>query len=223
MQPVEEKKTQRFPRGFIAWFSRHYMLVINLILALFILFTVAAPVCMYLGWDRSGRIIYLFYRQFCHQFAFRSWFLFGRQLYYPKQAVGDLLTYTEMFGQPADDLLMARAVVGNEIAGYKIAICQRDLAMYGALLLFGFIFALSGNRIPRIPLLIWLVLAVLPLGIDGLTQLSSTGWNIFGLAQARESTPLLRSITGGSFGFFSGWYIYPSIQSSFWVKTSRKN
>lgn len=223
MQPDDEKIAQRFPREFIVWFSRHYMLVINLILALFILFTFAAPVCMHLGWQRAGRVIYLFYHQFCHQFAFRSWFLFGQQIYYPKQAIGDLLTYEEMFGQPADDLLMARAIIGNEIAGYKVAICQRDVAMYSALILFGLIFSLSGKRLPRIPLLVWLALAVLPLGIDGLTQLSSTGWNIFALAQARESTPLLRTITGGLFGFFSGWYIYPSIQSSFWVKTSRKN
>lgn len=216
------KSTRIFPQGFIGWFSRHYMLVINTLLAIFILFTLAAPVCMELGWEKPGKVIYLFYRQFCHQFAFRSWFLFGIQPYYPKEASGEMLTYQDMFAKSPNDLFMARSIIGNETAGYKVAICQRDFGMYFTLLLFGLIFSVSKNSIPKVPLVIWLVVGVLPLGVDGLTQLSSTGWNLFNLISMRESTPLIRTLTGGLFGFFSGWYIFPSFENSFRINRKQK-
>ncbi len=193
------------------------MLVINCLLAVFILLSIAAPVFLELGWVDAGRTLYNFYRNFCHQFAFRSWFLFGEQAYYPKYSLNGLLTYEEMFALSPDDLLAARALAGNETAGYKIAMCQRDFAMYATLLVFGVIFSFSRNRIKRIPLWIWLLLGVLPLALDGITQLISAGFDGLVWMGMRESTPLLRTITGGLFGLCSAWYIYPSIENSEWV------
>ena len=201
------------------------MVIINCLLAIFILFTILAPVCMHFGYERIGRLIYLFFRQFCHQFAFRSWFLFGEQAYYPKALDGrfsDEITYEDMFGLSSEDEIAARSLLGNEQAGYKIAICQRDFAMYSAILIFGIIFSISGNKIKRIPLWIWLVLGALPLAIDGITQLFSSSWKLLSLIDARESTPLIRTITGFLFGIFSGMYLFPSIEESFWADKSRK-
>jgi len=192
------------------------MLVINILLAVFISMSVAAPIFMKLGWASAAHPIYGIYRQFCHQFAFRSWFLFGLQPFYPRQSLNSLKTYEQVFGLSPDDLLAARELIGNEIAGYKMAICQRDIAMYVSLLVFGMIFSFSKNKLKRIPFWIWLLLGVIPLGLDGLTQLTSTGLNMFQAATVRESSPLLRTLTGGLFGFMSAWYIFPSLEAAFW-------
>ena len=209
-----DPKSKRFIERFGLWFSRHYMLVVNSLLAIFVLGTMAAPVFMQVGWIKAGKSLYIFYSQFCHQFAFRSWFLFGSQPYYPSMTSGDLVTYQEMFHVSAGDLQAAREIIGNELAGYKIAICQRDIAIYTSLMLAGLVFSVLKGNLERIPLWIWFVAGVIPLGLDGLTQLTSSGLQIPGLSLIRESTPLLRTITGALFGFLSGWYIYPTLKQS---------
>ena len=102
------------------------------------------------------------------------------------------------------DEIISRSVIGNEKYGYKMAFCQRDLAMYTSLLLFGSLYLLTGKKIQRIPFLLWLTLGILPLGIDGFIQLIGNKW---------ESTPYLRTITGMMFGLFSGWFLFPSLES----------
>lgn len=197
------------------------MALINSLLAIFLLFALAAPVLEKFGWHNAGSLIYTVYGKFCHQFAYRSWFLFGKQAYYPVANVEGLLTYQKAFHLPADDFFAARNLIGNKEMGYKMAFCQRDFAMYGTLLFSGVIFALTGNRIKRIPFWIWLSLGVLPLALDGITQLGgSTMGEILKLG-VRESTPLLRTITGGLFGLFSGWYLFPSIEASYWVRKAK--
>lgn len=190
------------------------MLVFNGLLIFFLVLTLATPIAMKVGWDIAGRILYKFFSNFCHQLAFRSWFLHGQQYYYPRYPNGDILSYGEMFVASPDDLLIASSILGNEAAGFKIAICQRDFAMYSAVLVFGLIFSLSSRSIKRIPLWLWIVLGVLPLGIDGITQLFGTSLLVQSWLPVRESTPLIRTITGGMFGFMSGWYIYPSVEAS---------
>ena len=62
------------------------------------------------------------------------------------------------------------------------------------------------------PLLAWFVLGILPIGIDGFSQIiSQLPWNIIPL---RESTPLLRTITGGLFGFTTAWFAYPIVEEA---------
>ncbi len=34
--------------------------------------------------------------------------------------------------------------MGNEVVGYKMAFCERDMAIYGGMLLFGVIYSLTG-------------------------------------------------------------------------------
>ncbi len=198
------------------------MAVINSLLAIILMLALGAPIMEKLGWHNVGGLIYTIYRNFCHQFAFRSWFLFGRQAYYPSENVEGLLTYQQAFHLTANDLFAARNLIGNKEMGYKMAFCQRDFAMYGMLLFSGLIFALTGNRIERIPFWIWLSLGVLPLALDGITQLAGGAMGEILKLGVRESTPLLRTITGGLFGMLSGWYIYPSIEDSFWVRKVKR-
>lgn len=203
------------------------MAVINGLLAVFILFSFLAPVFMQIGWKGAGQLTYWFYGKFCHQLAFRSFFMFGPQDYYPLYTIPqntEWLTYQQMFALPAEDFFAARQTLGNQTAGYKLALCQRDIAMYLALLLSGLIFAAGGKqRFKRLPLWVWLAVGVLPLAVDGITQLAGTGFNLFGLLTPRESTPLLRVITGALFGGFSGWYIYALIDQLAQDRTNEKS
>ena len=106
----------------------------------------------------------------------------------------------------------ARKIIGNENAGYKIAICQRDIAIYGSLFLFGVLFILAKKKIHPITLGIWILWGIAPITLDGITQLvSSVGFPI-PIIGYWESNPVVRSFTGALFGSLSGWYVLPSMQ-----------
>ena len=49
-----------------------------------------APSLMKLGAELPANIIYRMYKPLCHQFAFRSFFLFGEQPFYPLAEAGVL-------------------------------------------------------------------------------------------------------------------------------------
>ena len=200
---------------FTHWFSNHYLFVINLFLALYVGLPFLAPVLMRANLPGVARPIYSMYGAVCHQLAFRSWFLFGEQSAYPRAAadVGDLELYGEVTGLDEADLFAARNFVGNEQIGYKVAYCQRDIAIYGAMLIFGLVFALSRRRIPSLPWYVWIGLGILPVALDGGSQLLSQIPG-FPFWEYRESTPLLRSLTGALFGLMTAWFGFPLVEES---------
>jgi uncharacterized membrane protein len=122
------------------------------------------------------------------------------------------LTYEEVTGFDPFDLEQALKFIGNELMGYKIALCQRDIAIYGSILIFGLLFTLTGRRIPSLPIWAWFALGIVPIGLDGLSQvISQLPWD---LVPMRESTPFLRTLTGGLFGFTTAWFGYPIIEEA---------
>jgi uncharacterized membrane protein len=201
---------------FSHWFTRHYMLVLNLVVFIYVGLPFLAPVLMKAGATAPARVIYAVYRPLCHQLAFRSWFLFGEQTAYPRTLAGvpGLLTYQQVIGDDAN-LSAARSFVGNDTVGYKVALCQRDVAIYGSILLFGLFFSLTKKWVKSLPWYVWVVVGIAPIGVDGFSQLPSlmTGLNLAWLP-IRESTPLLRTITGLLFGMTTAWYGYPFIEES---------
>jgi uncharacterized membrane protein len=100
--------------------------------------------------------------------------------------------------------------------GYKVALCERDVAIYGAMLLFGLLYAATGRRLRGLHWLVWILFFLGPIGLDGFSQLFSQ-LNLTWLAQVlpyRESTPFLRVLTGGLFGFGTAWFAVPNIEES---------
>ena len=161
-----------------------------------------------------AKVIYVIYGRLCHQLSFRSWFIYGEQNAYPREIarVNNLMTYEAATGNNPFDLQTAYAFKGSEILGYKIALCQRDIAIYSGILLFGLVFSLTGRKIPSLSLWGWFILGIIPIGLDGVSQiLSQLPWDII---PVRESTPLLRTITGGLFGFTTAWFGYPIVEES---------
>ena len=70
-------------------------------------------------------------------------------------------------------MFTARKYIGDEQVGYKVAYCERDVAIYGAILLFGVLFSLTGKRIPALPWYLWILIGIVPIGLDGFSQLVS--------------------------------------------------
>jgi uncharacterized membrane protein len=206
-------KTDRFSY----WLSRNYMILFNVIVFVYVGLPFLAPTLMRVNITFPARVIYTVYSPLCHQFAFRSWFLYGDQAFYPRELamIDGVVTYERLAGTAEVDLAEARRFVGNEAVGYKVALCQRDIAMYGGILLFGLAFALSDRRIRSIPWYLWLLLGVVPIGLDGASQLPSLmGINLPDWLPIRESSPVLRSLTGAMFGVMTAWYIYPLIEAT---------
>ena len=216
-RPVAAKDRLNARERFSLWFSRHYLALINVILALYVFLPVLAPVMMKLGQPEPANAIYKLYRPLCHQLAYRSFFLFGEQATYLLEvpAGSDRLTYSQITGNPDEDMQLASEFVGNERAGYKIALCQRDVAIYGSLLLFGVIFALTGRKFKPLLWWLWILLAIGPMGLDGVWQLfSSMRLPFLSWMPVHESTPFLRVLTGATFGWFTSWFGIPTIEES---------
>jgi len=210
-----EKLTSSDRFGF--WLSNHFMFLFNLAVFIYIALPIMAPVLMKAGAPGPAKVIYTVYSPLCHQLAFRSFFLFGEQPFYPRELanVPGVMTYEQATHQTIIDLVDARRFIGNEIMGYKLALCERDIAIYGAILLFGFIFSLTKRKIKPIKWYLWILLGLLPIGIDGASQLPSLAFNhLPSWFIVRESTPLLRVITGGLFGLMTAWYVYPTIHET---------
>jgi uncharacterized membrane protein len=200
------------------WLSKHYLAILNLIVLVYLGLPVLAPILMQAGIEAPARIIYRGYGFVCHQLAFRSFFLFGEQFVYPREAAGlvGYLSLQQATGlneeSSAGPLFAASKFVGNEVVGYKVALCQRDMAIYGAILLFGVIFAMTGRKFKPLPWYIWILVGLVPIGLDGLSQLLSQP--PFSFWDFRESTPLYRVITGFLFGFTTAWFGYPLVEQA---------
>ncbi|HKJ28556.1 MAG TPA: DUF2085 domain-containing protein [Anaerolineales bacterium] len=193
--------------------SGRYLLVIQIVLFLYAGLPFLAPVLMKAGVPKLAQPIYSMYKVSCHELAFRSWFLFGEQPVYPRESAGveGFIPYGQATGLNENDLVSARNFVGNEELGYKVAFCQRDIAIYVAMFLFGIVFALSGRKIKPLPMLAWVLIGILPIGLDGGSQLLS---QMFTWIPYRESTPLLRTLTGTLFGIMTAWFGFPVFEET---------
>ena len=220
-QAVERGKTITRADKISLWISKKYLLILNLLVFLYVGIPFSAPLLKEAGADGAAEIIYRVYRPLCHQWSFRSWFMFGEQPFYPHEAakMPGVLTFEDVSG--ITDIndpgrLQARTFEGNEILGFKVAFCQRDVAIWGSILLFGLIFAISKRKIKGIHWLVWILVGLGPVGLDGFSQLiSQLNLTFFGwiIALSREYA-LLRTLTGFLFGFMTAWYGYPTIEEA---------
>lgn len=207
-------------RNFVIWLdkqiyglSRHWLAVFNIIWFIYVGLPFLAPTLMKAGLDGPADVIYTVYSPLCHQFAFRSWFLFGERPYY--EAAGfKALTGIDPYN--LQDRFRAKLFVGNEQMGFKVAYCERDIAIYGAILLGGLAFGLlrrMGVRVRPVNFILYGLIGLGPIALDGFSQLFSQP--PFNFIPLRESTPFLRTLTGSLFGLMNIWLAYPYLEESF--------
>ena len=198
---------------FVLWLSRRWLVVLNIIALAYVGLPVVAPALMYLGMEWPARAIHALYRPLCHQLPQRSFFLFGPQFTYSLQELAELL------GAVVVEEPWSGAFPGNATVGYKVALCQRDTAIYTAIFVAGLVYGLVRRRVRVRPLPWWayLGLGVLPMLVDGGYQ-----WISYALAtlvpslavMPHETTPALRVITGALFGLCTVWLAYPHVQDT---------
>ena len=206
------------------WVSRHYLAVLNIVMLFYFGLPLLAPVLMNAGATGPAKVIYTVYKPLCHQFGFRSFFLFGEQPYYPLEEahVDDVINFNEATGiedvhDPAGiGRFEAREFTGNQTVGFKMALCERDMAIYSAIFLFGILYAATGRKIKPLHWMLWILIGIGPVGLDGFSQLfSQMEWSwLESLLPYRESTPFLRTFTGALFGFATAWFAYPAMEES---------
>ncbi|NIV36950.1 MAG: DUF2085 domain-containing protein [Anaerolineae bacterium] len=176
--------------------AKHWLVLANLFWGLYVGLPFLAPVLMDAGLTVPAKAIYTIYRPACHQRPERSYFYGGPQAIY---------SIEELEAAGLDTNPFAREI-GNEQLGWKVAFCERDVAIYGSIFLMGLAYAVlrkhfRGRRMRVRTFALFLV----PMAIDGLLQL-------FGFY---ESNWLMRSLTGAIFGIGAVLFAYPYVDEGF--------
>jgi uncharacterized membrane protein len=196
--------SNRTTRGTAALVS-HWLAGVNLVWGAVFVLPWLAPFFMKIEATWAGQAIYFLYGFLCHQFADRSFFLFGPKASY---AAPELLPVLPV----GDPRLVMRAFRGTPSLGYKVAWSDRMVAIYGGLLMGGLLFAVVRRRL-RSPKLIWPALLLVPMLIDGTTHVVS---DFAGLhAGFRYTNAWLATLTqnrlphtfyvGNALGSFNSW------------------
>jgi uncharacterized membrane protein len=205
----------------VFWLSKHWLAVVNILAILYVGLPILSPVLIYLGVAGPGKLIQSIYGPpICHQLPQRSWFLFGRKFAY---SLPELMAHAgvDPHSKKWQDVetVYYKIGYGDPTIGYKIALCQRDTAIYGTILLAGLAYSLLRRRwkVPPIPWWIYIAFGVVPMGLDGGYQ-----WLTYTLEillpnspiPVHETTPLLRTLTGSLFGLATVWLAYPHVQDA---------
>ncbi|MBZ0299417.1 MAG: DUF2085 domain-containing protein [Anaerolineae bacterium] len=241
MTEINSKKRALRANLLLLAISRRWLGIAITVISIYVTLPFVAPVLMHAGLRGPGGLIYTLYSPFCHQFAFRSFFLFGEQPTYPREiteigaipfedAAIQSPEFVEVYARYAGIAPSAvtradfdyfspalqfasREFPGDNRMGYKVTLCERDISIYLAMLLGAILFRLVRRRLRPVPLLIYAILGLGPIGIDGFSQL--LGYPPFNLWPARETLPAFRVVTGFLFGLMNVWLGFPYLEISF--------
>ena len=173
--------------------AKHWLALATLFWGLYVGLPLLAPVLMNVGWTTPAKIIHIIYRPLCHQLPERSYFLGGDKYVYSAEELAAGGVEIHAFSRD----------IGNEVVGWKTAFCQRDVAIYGAILVAGLGYGLIRKRWKNWKMQFrYYLLFLVPMAIDG-------GLQLFGL---RESDWVARTLTGAIFGVGSVLFAYPYLE-----------
>ncbi len=211
--------------------ARHWLAYVNLLLGIFVIAAFLAPAFMAVGATGPADAIYFIYGILCHQLPERSFFLFGPKTSYSYAEIGRVYPY--------DSFFTLRVFIGNAAMGWKVAWSDRMVSLYGSFWIGGLVYALLRRRLPPLSPVAWLFLAILPMGVDGLSHMvndavagiSGTGFRdtnawlqvltgnllpaTFYAGDALGSfNNLARLVTGTLTGLTSVWLVYPIVDKA---------
>jgi uncharacterized membrane protein len=182
--------------------SKHWLLLVNVLLGIFVGLPWLAPVLMAHGYERLACVIYCAYSLTCHQLPQRSYFLFGRKLVYSMEEIRAVW--------PWSDIWTMRQFIGTREMGYKVAYSDRMVSMYMAMFVGSLVFGLVRRWLRPLSLKWFVLVGVLPIFIDGNTHLISE----VSLTGFRENNAWLAWLTGNV--FTQRFYIGDAIGSFNW-------
>ena len=208
---------------------RHWLLVVNVLLGVYVGLPWLAPVFMKLGWTVAAEVIYVIYSTQCHQLPERSFFLFGAQ---PMYSLAQIHAVWQNTANP----FILRLFLGTPEMGWKVAWSDRMVSLFTSLFIFGVVYALLRKKLKPLPLWGFALLA-LPMALDGGSHLisdlagigqgfrDSNAWLAVLTQHALPATfyagdalgslnSWLRLITGTLFGLGAVWALYPLVHAS---------
>ena len=192
-------------KSVILGLARHWLLFVNLLIAIWVGLPWLAPVFMHWGWTSAGRTIYFIYSLQCHQLPERSFFLFGTKGMYS-------LAEIQTVWQRTTDMFILRQFNGNPEMGWKVAWSDRMVAMYTSILFGGLLYGLVRKQMK--PISFWkFAIMLLPMALDGGTHALS---DLAGIGQGfRDTNVWLQTLTnnalstafyqGDALGSFNSW------------------
>lgn len=143
--------------------ARHWLGIFIVAYGVLVLTPFLAPVFMHIGATGPADGIYFFYSFLCHQLPERSLFFFGDKLMY---------SYAEVKAVwPLDGFAGLRQFTGNPTMGYKVAWSDRMISAYGGMWLGALILAVLGKRTPHVSWRLFLLIGIIPLGLDGFSHM----------------------------------------------------
>ncbi len=169
---------------------------------------VLAPVAMHLGLTRIGGALYALYGPFCHQYPFRSWFLFGEAAAYLLREPVSVLDMSELATSWAIPRWATRWPFASATSPSTPPCSSRASSTAPA----------QAGQDPAAAPLAHFVFGILPMFLDGGVQwLSYALWQLIPalLSQPFETIPAMRTLTGAS----SAWASPPSATPP-WPSTS---
>jgi uncharacterized membrane protein len=109
-------------------------------------------------------------------------------------------------------------VIYEGVRGMKMPVCSRDIGLYGAMLIGGLLYPLARKLEDDVPPSIFLIVALVPIGLDGGVQIVS---ELGILPFVYESTNAVRLLTGAIAGLAAAFYAIP-ILTNLMLKDKRK-
>lgn len=197
-------------------------LILVIFVTVYVGLSFAAPTFLRLGMEDVGMSIHSIYRVFCHQRVERSAFLFGEEglvKFYTReelQQFGAIPEENPNIPEPFNERLFGYPYVGNSVVGYKMPLCMRDVPLYLAFAIFGWLYLWRIRKGGEIKKYRWwlAVLLMIPMAIDGLFQYS-TEFLLPGLiSEGYYDNIPKRVVTGALFGIGFAMIILPLLADS---------
>ena len=185
-----------------------FYVAFTLIMLIIVFLMVYTPYLAFTGEDTANWLYNPGFSWACHQKISRSLCLFKDDSSNGNYFIADC---TKQIGKYVpNDRTQIKVINDNGLTGYKIPVCARDVGIYAAMLIASIIYPFFRKlHDENVPAGIYLLLAMVPIGLDGgLQLLSEFGINIFG---NYESTNIIRLITGVIAGFALPFYIFPLV------------
>lgn len=167
---------------------------------------VATPLLAF-GSDQSA--LYGAFSYTCHQKISRSLCIFSDGA---SHWLGDCTPQNGTLVNTLADRTTIKVALDG-VTGYKMPACSRDFGIYGAMLLGGLVYPFVRRLDDRdVWPAIWLVVALVPIALDGGIQLLS---DMGVLPFVYESSNAVRLLTGGLAGIASAFYAIPLLMNMF--------
>jgi uncharacterized membrane protein len=154
------------------------------------------------------------YSNFCHQRPQSSLFLFGgedSQYFYTLDELKDLDVVPRN-----SNVSSGEGYWGNEEIGYKVAFCIRDVGIYSALGLFGFLLVVFMNLKKKRIKVHWafILLLMLPMAFDGIIQIFVMLFEPSWIPDWYLLSMLKKFLTGFFFGLGAALLIFPNLKEA---------